>query len=868
MFKKILLVLLNISILLTLLPLTNGSFKVEATSNYSLGCSANEFEVSYIEDNGSLTKVSCHSSFAEASSVMKQNEDYVVRHSGSYSDTKIIAMNSGLTYSYPARRYSSIMNIYQDPDNIGKSTYKSTYVAEGYEMNYYGTTSYSSDGTGYVKVVLYGFEGYAPLEYVDLVPFKYVNKKLSIYVGGEYGSATGYSHESPFLFKPVQNFYRIEKNSSGNYYDLVFYYHVAGPNNREYALHVDNGQNYFDAGMVADTKYFSDDGINFYSDYNFKNYVATVYNYYQFLPLRSKTSISADTFNNYLGYMGKSNSKLANMGADLIRYQDRYGVNALIVYAMACQETAYGTSWTATGRNNLFNVAAYDDSVDDAYYFESPNNSIKYQMGVLLRKYMDYNHTFYFGSGVGNKGAGFNVYYASDPYWGAKIAAIAYSIDRYSHNSDGNLTDYNKYTLGFVKDNYIKDVYPADTKWDSIIYKTKDGNDVLYKGRYGSTYQMDYIAIILEDVGNRYKIQSTNPVANGELVTKSDEYVEYDWNASVGYINKSDIVQLNNKPIESEPDDTFKDYEHEGFSSVNQMQLSEDGILTMEGISYISNCDFSNTENIKHTVEIYNLETNELVDTFDCENTDTSWFKINDGFDYTWAGFKGTYDLKQLEKGTYIFKSVTKYKYYDAYTTVLKTPVENLSLLDRVVSDVDYKLTTNDVYGYRVELDISNKLFDYTTTNKPSTRSSMATIDNVTYEEIDGETYATFTGLGMIYYLNYDGEDIEHKLYFVNNDKIIEAETTTLASEFDYQSLYNSSYNMTKICYSGKIKLSDIIGTNRLYLQIKNGEYMDIVEMTNMFDTIYPTLDNEKFTTAFEKNAARSGIILNVTSKQ
>lgn len=447
MFKKILLVLLNISILLTLLPLTNGSFKVEATSNYSLGCSANEFEVSYIEDNGSLTKVSCHSSFAEASSVMKQNEDYVVRHSGSYSDTKIIAMNSGLTYSYPARRYSSIMNIYQDPDNIGKSTYKSTYVAEGYEMNYYGTTSYSSDGTGYVKVVLYGFEGYAPLEYVDLVPFKYVNKKLSIYVGGEYGSATGYSHESPFLFKPVQNFYRIEKNSSGNYYDLVFYYHVAGPNNREYALHVDNGQNYFDAGMVADTKYFSDDGINFYSDYNFKNYVATVYNYYQFLPLRSKTSISADTFNNYLGYMGKSNSKLANMGADLIRYQDRYGVNALIVYAMACQETAYGTSWTATGRNNLFNVAAYDDSVDDAYYFESPNNSIKYQMGVLLRKYMDYNHTFYFGSGVGNKGAGFNVYYASDPYWGAKIAAIAYSIDRYSHNSDGNLTDYNKYTL-------------------------------------------------------------------------------------------------------------------------------------------------------------------------------------------------------------------------------------------------------------------------------------------------------------------------------------------------------------------------------------------------------------------------------------
>ncbi|MBO5526918.1 MAG: hypothetical protein J5946_02620 [Erysipelotrichaceae bacterium] len=172
--KKFLIVFLISMMILGILPVF-GSFSLAADDYYSMACDYGQFEVSYIEDDGTFSKVSCHSGFDEAKKAMKANNDYVVRYAKSYSPSKIVAMNSGLAYSYPGRRNSSIMNLYQDPSQKDSSKYKTTYVANHYEMTYVDTCGsdvydIAGGGKGYIQIVLNGFEGYTDLEYTDLVP--------------------------------------------------------------------------------------------------------------------------------------------------------------------------------------------------------------------------------------------------------------------------------------------------------------------------------------------------------------------------------------------------------------------------------------------------------------------------------------------------------------------------------------------------------------------------------------------------------------------------------------------------------------------------------------------------------------------------
>ena len=121
----------------------------------------------------------------------------------------------------------------------------------------------------------------------------------------------------------------------------------------------------------------------------------------------------------------------------------------------------------------------------------------------------------------------------------------------------------------------------------------------------------------------------------------------------------------------------------------------------------------------------------------------------------------------------------------------------------------------------------------------------------------------------MMFYLDYDEESASHELYFVGEDNsIIKAETTTEACPVDYQTMYNSSYDMSHICYKAKVDLAEFTGAYRMYLKISNGDYADIVEMLNMYETAYPTLDNESYSTSFTRNPARYATLFNVLKKQ
>ena len=63
------------------------------------------------------------------------------------------------------------------------------------------------------------------------------------------------------------------------------------------------------------------------------------YSYFQYLPLRSKTSYTGAQLTSYLNNKANSSeSKLNNTGDIFVKYQNQYGVNALMAASFAALE--------------------------------------------------------------------------------------------------------------------------------------------------------------------------------------------------------------------------------------------------------------------------------------------------------------------------------------------------------------------------------------------------------------------------------------------------------------------------------------------------------------------------------------------------
>ena len=68
-------------------------------------------------------------------------------------------------------------------------------------------------------------------------------------------------------------------------------------------------------------------------------------------------------------------------------HKNKYGVNALVMFGIACNETAYGTSNIAKTKNNLFGLNAVDSSPgQSANYLQVLSNvSMNSRMNGCLR---------------------------------------------------------------------------------------------------------------------------------------------------------------------------------------------------------------------------------------------------------------------------------------------------------------------------------------------------------------------------------------------------------------------------------------------------------------------------------------------------
>lgn len=89
----------------------------------------------------------------------------------------------------------------------------------------------------------------------------------------------------------------------------------------------------------------------------------------------------------------KAENGLQELGVCFIEAEEKYNINAIVLTAIACLESAYGTSKLATEKNNLFGLGANDEYKGDANkyggYFSTKEDCVDYAAKKLRRQYLE-----------------------------------------------------------------------------------------------------------------------------------------------------------------------------------------------------------------------------------------------------------------------------------------------------------------------------------------------------------------------------------------------------------------------------------------------------------------------------------------------
>lgn len=399
------------------------------------------------------------------------------------------------------------------------------------------TKSSASQNTNYIDANT-GESGYTNGYYAaDAAYLGYENGKVKFMLSGVVGLVNPSEVEILDATEDwYVSFYRCEQGILKHYIKNSIY-----GNSYASAITVGEIQPY----MKNNVYYYSYDGHYFYTDYldmlddylndtrkNAINADQPYYNYYQFVSNRSKTSFTASDINNYVkSYLGDlytaSSTKMYEMGKYYIQYQNEYGANALLVFGVSANESAFGTSNIAKSKNNLFGHNAVDSDPGLANGYSSPQNSImdhtKYYVNLW---YSTPKYSTYHGSFLGDKGSGM-LSYASDPYWGEKAAHWAWNLDINTKNK----TDVGNETLVF-KDYGAVNVRKEPSTTSTVLYTTPTNGNMSF--------------VLLEEVKGTtvsgsnvwYKIQLDTPL-NSSRSAIDYNGDGYDFEKSYGYIHSS-----------------------------------------------------------------------------------------------------------------------------------------------------------------------------------------------------------------------------------------------------------------------------------------------------------------------------------------
>ncbi|MFE8696447.1 S-layer homology domain-containing protein [Cytobacillus sp. FJAT-53684] len=403
-----------------------------------------EYKVAVVGADGTPTILREYESFTSAKGSVKDNQVVL-------QGNQIVYMKNGMAAS------NKLTVIYDTPELKGTGR---TYVSTGTELKYFDATD------SYVKIQVGNKEGYVAADNVNLIP-------SALITGQSYYKRTGGE-----LFHTVYN-----------------------PITKTYTADTLLGK--APSFMSEGQKYYSWDGITFTSASG--QTVGESYVYFNFLPLHTKTTYTAEDIDRFLNeqypdsYKAKFPvSPLVGTGQAFKDMEAKYEVNALYLMAHAIHESAWGTSSIAQDKKNLYGMKAYDSSAyESAATYPTFRDSIEAAAKYVTTSYQAPKGAYYNGAILGNKNVGMNMKYASDPYWGERIAGHMYRADRFLGGKDLNahkLANNNIESLnirtGYGTSNPL--MYELKIKGIPFIYTEKQQVD-------GATWYK----IISDDINNR-----------------------------------------------------------------------------------------------------------------------------------------------------------------------------------------------------------------------------------------------------------------------------------------------------------------------------------------------------------------------------
>jgi len=538
--------------------------------------------------------------------------------------SKIVAADRAMAYSQNlVYTNSATMNIYAN--STLTSSY--TYINDRNQLFYYGTVRYN--GTGNITpsnlsalVSVNGAKGYAKVNQIQIIPLIYLDNGWTYDIDISTDVKTIVPKQA---YYSVTNDVKTTINGSQTFKQLkvVLNYISTSNSTNEISLAPD---------WLPLGSYYSPDGIVFYYDVDLTQPVyngttiGKFYNYYAYTNLRSQSNYTGSELNTYLTYYQTANnqnpasSTMTNAGDYFISAQNTYGMNALMIYSLGALESGFGRStyaqnpanlnglvvkdsstlvllpytvatYCATypsgkyadennvihfclGRYNLFGWGAVDSNPDNAAAFSSIEACVNEHMGINLRRtYMSYNSSVFYASNIGNKGAGLNTKYASDPWWSTGISGIAYRIDRYL-----GFKDLNSVQLGILDSSVTRNVY-KDSQLNTVFYNVY-------------SRATNYPVVILEGFmvnGNLiYKVQTTNPINEDGTINNNQDPVLIPFNKelSIGYIDADLVTDYISKFVTG--------VVNHGLYNIDKQIYFTSGTATLNGSTILSGATISN----------------------------------------------------------------------------------------------------------------------------------------------------------------------------------------------------------------------------------------------------------------------------------
>ncbi|WP_195218173.1 N-acetylglucosaminidase [Turicibacter sanguinis] len=586
--------------------------------------------------------------------------------------------------------------------------------------------------------------------------------------------------------------------------------------------------------MSSNIKYYSYDGIYFYTNWrNIKvngqgavNQSNPFYNYYQYLPVRSKSNYSANIFDNYTNSNGGAGGKLVNTGQYFYAVQDNYGINGALQYAMGIHESGWGKSSLSIDKNNLFGMNATDNNpYGNGTSFPSVEAGINYHAD----RYLSWGYTDpiddwrYMGSHVGNKGSGMNVRYASDPFWGEKIAGWYYRFD-----SASGLKDYDYYTIGIKQSNAVVDVKSQANSSSSTLYQTMNKNSNIKIANYPF--------LIVGDSNGFYKIKTDTPIVNG----KPSYSATYKWGDTYGYIPQSSVF-LTNHSLFLDPFDTGEMLNHVDGISCEGQQFKIDGWAFINGLNMDSKDEFTTSILVKNN-------DNQVVQRFGVTpmySTDLSDWK-NQSLNY--ARYTAKLDLSSLPVGNYTVVIEIKTSYF----------TKEMSLTS------NYHLSSQIGYGKGNKQVISMSAANQPLQLKVSNLNQETHADNVDVKS-NGDLYvygwSTLEGLNMNQVTNFE------RYIVIKNSSGQEVKREKATSLYDNALSDWNKQPQDYARFKVNIPIKDLpIGTYDIYVELKTPDFtkQTLLQSNYHMEEVRTSLAGKTYSCLNAK--AQTAVQLNVTN--